>query len=162
MARSIAAPAGVIVLSLVLLWQTAGMHSAYSADELFGPAVFPRVVLGGLVFVSVLQIAQELVRRPAAAAGTQRFRLDIRAFAVTLAAAVAYVFAMGYVGFLPATLAFQSVIFVAVFGMRSAAGMVLLPAVLTGIYFIIFLRLLELPLPQGYGPFRELSRFIYY
>lgn len=162
MARGILAPGGIVVVCLLLLWQTTGMQSAYAADELFGPAFFPRIVLGGLVLVSLLQVVQELLRRSSGPAETRRLAPDVRGFAVTLSAAAAYIMAMQYVGFLPATLFFQSAIFAVVFGMRTARGIVLLPAILTGIYFVIFLRLLGLPLPQGYGPFRELSRLIYY
>ena len=69
---------------------------------------------------------------------------------------------MQYVGFVPATLIFQAALLAGVFGVRTVRGIVLLPTILTGVYFVIFLRLLELPLPQGYGPFRALSRLIYY
>jgi hypothetical protein len=162
MARSIAAPIGIIVACLFLLWQTFAMTSAYSASELFGPAFFPRFVLGALIFVSALQIGQEAMRRRPAAPESVGARPDPIAFAATLAAAVAYVVAMQYLGFLPATLAFQAAIFSLVFGMRNLRGIVLLPALLTTGYFVIFLRLLELPLPQGHWVFRDLSRFLYY
>lgn len=161
MMRSIAAPGGIIVGSVFLLWQTAGLTSAYAASELFGPAFFPRVVLGGLVVVSVLQMAQELMRRRTTVP-EERARPDVRGFAITLAATIAYVWTMRQVGFLPATLIFQAVIFAFVFGMQNLRGIVLMPVLLTSVYFVIFLRLLELPLPQGRGLFRELSRALYY
>ena len=88
MARSMAAPGVIIVICLFLFWQTASMRSAYAADELFGPAFFPRVVLGGLLVVSVMQMVQQLARRAAAAEETPP-PMDAAAFAVTLAAAAA-------------------------------------------------------------------------
>lgn len=161
MVRNIAAPGGIIVASLFLLWQTAGMTSAYAASELFGPAFFPRVILSALIVVSALQIGHEVRRRRAAEPGGSA-RPDLAAFGITLAAAVGYVLSMQYVGFLPATLVFQAAIFALVFRMRNLTGMVLLPGLLTAVYFVIFLRILELPLPQGHGIFREISQFLYY
>lgn len=166
MGRSIAAPGIILAACLILMWQTGGMVSAYSASELFGPAFFPRAILGALIAVSALQILHAARRHGAAApdpaAGVAPGRPDLGGFAIALALAAGYVVAMQHVGFLPATLAFQSALFVLVFGMRSVRGVVLLPALLTGLYFVIFLRLLELPLPQGQGVFRALSRAIYY
>ena len=103
-----------------------------------------------------------VLRRRAAEPVSGGVRPDIATFAATLAAVTGYVMGMQYFGFLPATLVFQSAIFSLVFGIRNLQGVVLLPVLLTGGYFVIFLRILELPLPQGHGVFREISRFLYY
>lgn len=171
MTRTVAPPCAMIALGLFLLWQTLDFTSSYSASSFYGPAFFPRLVLGGLILVSLLQLVHALrahVRDRSARTGSNaeasapRDRLDIAAFAITLGAAVLYVVGMQYLGFLPATLIFQALIFGLVFRMRNLQGLVLLPGLLTTIYFLVFLRVLELPLPQGQGMFRELSRLIYY
>lgn len=171
MTRSIAAPGVILAACLILMWQTGGMVPAQSASGMFEPAFFPRAILGALMAVSALQIIHEVRRHRAertgpAPQGTQADggaqTPDIIGLVTALALAGGYVVAMQHVGFLPATLAFQSALFALVFRMRGLRGIVLLPALLTGLYFLIFLRLLELPLPQGQGVFRALSRAIYY
>ncbi|MDN2565594.1 tripartite tricarboxylate transporter TctB family protein [Aquibium sp. A9E412] len=164
MIRTIAPPGGMIAACGFLLWQTADMTSAYAASALFGPAFFPRLVLGGLILVSLLQIVDAVRRHRAGTVpgGAAAGRPDVAGFLVALAATALYVVAMRFVGFLPATLVFQAALFALVFGMRDRRGLVYLPALLTALYYVIFLRLLELPLPQGRGVFRELSRFLYY
>ncbi len=171
MIKTIIPPSAMMVACIFLMWQALGFTSSYSASTFYGPAFFPSVVLGALILISLLQIAHVLRShaRPSAeyacAEGEEDVRHDrpdIAAFAITLSAAILYVVGMQYVGFLPATVVFQAAIFGLVFGMRTLNGLVLLPGLLTTIYFIIFLRLLELPLPQGQGVFRQLSRLVYY
>lgn len=162
MLGKLAMPGALIAISLFLLWQTVGMTSSHAASELFGPAFFPRVVLVGLLLVSALQIIGEVLRHRAVQDRGSRPRLHLGAFMVTIVVTALYIVAMQHAGFIPATLAFQAIILGVVFRLRSLTGLILLPSALTAGYFVIFIRILELPLPQGQGMFREFSRLVYY
>src|SRR5690625_583768 len=150
MLGKLAMPGALIAISLFLLWQTVGMTSSHAASELYGPAFFPRLVLVGLILVSALQIIGDVLRHRSVQDRSSG-RLHLGAFMITIVVTALYVVAMQHAGFIPATLAFQAIILGVVFRLRSLAGLILLPSALTAGYFVIFIRILELPLPQGQG-----------
>lgn len=162
-ARELFAPIGISAASAFLLYVTTSFTSPYAQSEIFGPAFFPRAILLGLIAVSLIQLTRALMRGrtelPHAALSAPA---DWSRFAAALAASIGYVALMKFTGFLPATLVFQAVLLLVVFGWRDFRMLLGIPAGLTLFYFIIFVRLLDLPLPQGYGWFRQLSRALYF
>lgn len=161
--REFVAPTGIAAAAIFLLYITTGFRSPYAQSEIFGPASFPRVVLIGLIAVSFIQLLRLVMRsRTEPPHPEPSAQFDWLRFTAALAALIGYIILMRFTGFLPATLTFQVAILVVVFGWRDLRMVLGVPAGLTFLYFIIFVRLLDLPLPQGYGWFRQLSRALYF
>jgi len=162
----------VLIGGAVYLWYVAsGIEPGFARTEVIGPAFFPKLLLAGLILVSLLQLARAGVARlrdvDSARAATKgeaspakRFYLLDLLLALFLTAG--YVALLRRIGFLPATLLFQGALIFFVFRQRTLKFCAGVPALLTVIYFVIFIRLMEMPLPQGQGIFRELSQFLYY
>lgn len=160
--RKWVAPLGVIAGSLYLWYLTLGFRTAYAQSETFGPSFFPQLVLAGLILVSVLQIVRLALAReqPVAERTAEPFHWGDLIAAVAISAA--YVALMKATGFLPSTFLFQTVLLFVIFRQRSLKILLGVPAILTTIYFLIFVRALEMPLPQGHGWFREFSQIVYF
>jgi putative tricarboxylic transport membrane protein len=155
-------PIGVIAGSLYLWYLTLGFKTMYAQSETFGPAFFPRFILGGLVLVSVLQLIRLAAARARTAAGEASDPLHWPDLLALLGLSLGYVVLMKTTGFLPATFLFQGAVLSIIFRQRNLKLLLGVPAVLTAIYFFIFVRVLQMPLPQGYGWFREFSRLVYF
>jgi hypothetical protein len=161
--RELIAPIGIIAASAFLLHTTAGFKSPHAQSEIFGPAFFPQATLLGLIAVSLVQAIRALINQRADLLhDTVSAPLEWVRFVAALTASVGYVALMKLTGFLPATLVFQAILLFVVFGWRDMRMVLGVPAGLTLLYFIIFVRLLDLPLPQGYGWFRQFSRVLYF
>ena len=128
----------------------------------FGPAFFPQLILAGLILVFVLQIVGSIRPRSAQRSKVDRNTLHWFDLASMLGITAGYIALLILTGFVPATLAFQIAVLFVVFRQRETKVLFWVPAGLTCLYFLVFIRGLQMPLPQGYGVFREISQIIYY
>lgn len=158
----------VSVVGSAFLWNhSLEISSRIANSGTVGPAFLPRLVLTGLILVGLVQLGQVIVsRRGIAPPGAQddapaeSFYWWDLAIGATLSGF--YVALLYLTGFVPATLLFQAAMLVLVFRQFSIKMVILVPLALTTAYFVIFIRLLEMPLPQGTGWFRTFSRIVYY
>lgn len=148
----------------VYLWFVASnFRSGMGQYQVLGPSFFPKLLLAGLIAVTVVELAVSLrgARRPGAAIERPAERpYDFKNLALTLAVTVGYVGGLRFIGFLPATFLFQLAMLALVFRQRPAVAFGV-PVVLTALFFGIFSFVMGVPLPRGSGVFYTLSRFIY-
>lgn len=71
-----------------------------------------------------------------------------------------YIFGLNYVGFLLASLFFQWT-FLWILEYRKKLKLIFFPIVLTFLIYVIFTKIMYVPLPRGIGIFREISLFFY-
>lgn len=168
MSRSWKFPVGLILVSTYLTYESFSITSPIIQAKTVGPAFFPRVALAGLIVVGALLLAQALFARQAVTTpsidheGADAPSLYWWDFVNTLFLGGLYVGGMRIVGFIPATILFQSVMLFVVFRQRSRKVIIGAPFILTFLYFFVFIRFLGMPLPQGYGIFRNFSQSVYY
>lgn len=155
-----------VVLGAGYLWFLATQIQASQARyQLYGPSFFPRVVLVLFIGLAVLQLIRGFVRagrqgQQAASPTAQRWHwMDLLAACLLVCG---FAVMLKLTGFLPATFLFQVAILALVFRQRSPKLVIGVPLLLTTIYFVLFVRLMQMPLPQGQGIFREFSRIVYY
>lgn len=167
MSRSWAIPSGLVLGSMYLGYESLSITSSFTQSATVGPAFFPRIALAGMIVIGLLQLGYALFTREAATQPPADHQVSAPKFywwdlIATVGLGCLYVALMRVIGFIPATLLFQSALLFVVFRQRGAKVVVGVPLVLTAIYFVVFVRLLEMPLPQGYGIFRAFSQIAYY
>jgi hypothetical protein len=152
---------GCLVAVTVWLWIVAGQfQGGVGRYEVLGPAFFPKVLLGALGLVALLQIGREIAfggSRAEAEPPTIQWRDLASAIGITLA----YAAILGHAGFLLSTVLFQMALLTVVFGYRRPAIVVGVPLGLTALYGAIFLGLMNVPLPRGRWLFADFSRLFY-
>lgn len=145
----------------------------------FGPAGWPRILIGGIALAALALLLSSLASRrsqgplgvtpsslsavyddpdgapageslPAASLRTAMKRLAI--FVLPLA----YVLAMGKIGFLPVT-PFFLIAYMYVLGVRGWFALSWVTLVIYGLVVVIFVKLLYTPLPQGAGFFHSVN-----
>lgn len=152
---------GCLVAITVWLWILTGQfQGGVGRYEVLGPSFFPKILLGALALVAMLQIVRGIAFGRGGAGGTKP-EIHWRNLATALGVTAAYAGALGYAGFLLSTAVFQALLLALVFGYRTPAIVVGVPVGLTALYGGIFLKLMNVPLPRGRWLFAEFSRLFY-
>jgi len=157
-------PAAVLAGAGFLWYVASNFRGGVGRYEVLGPSFFPKLLLAGLVVVTVLDLARTFVaRRTAVAEGGSAKPKPFHwpDFLVAFAITIAFVASLPLIGFLPATLLFQFAVLWVVFRQRSWIVTLGAPIVLTSIFFLIFSEIMNVPLPRGAGIFYTFSRLIY-
>jgi len=127
-----------------------------------GPGFWPRIVLvflmGLIIFAIVIEI-RKMIKKVSQEEDKNQ-KISYKKFIFALVVSFGYFFIMRYVGFVIATLVFQGM-FLFVQGVRQVKILILTPSVLTLLLFILFIKLMYLPLPKGIGIFRSFSLLLY-
>ena len=158
----------VLILGSLFLWnESLSISSSFTQGGTVGPAFFPRVALTGLIAVGLIELGHALWNRAAANEPRASAVVDAPGFywwdlVATVAIGSLYVGLMRIIGFIPATVLFQAAMLLVPFRQRSMKIVIGAPLALTFFYFVIFIRLMGMPLPQGYGIFRTFSQLVYY
>lgn len=133
-----------------------------SKYDVMGPGFWPRIVLvflmGLIIFAIVIEI-RKMIKKVSQEEDKNQ-KISYKKFIFALVVSFGYFFIMRYVGFVIATLVFQGM-FLFVQGVRQVKILILTPSVLTLLLFILFIKLMYLPLPKGIGIFRSFSLLLY-
>lgn len=124
--------------------------------------LWPRVILGLLVFVSIIKLINAFVfhkKKEEIKYKKAIYGKSFLIFQVLLLIAL-YTFGMNYVGFILSTLFFQ-IILLYILKQRNVLVLIGLPVFLTIVIGIIFLAILYVPFPRGIGTFDKFTLFIY-
>jgi putative tricarboxylic transport membrane protein len=138
-----------------LYWLGADQIKVSRLEGIVGAQALPKGLAVSLAVLSVLLIAQELLRpRPAAGptaeAEAGESRANLRAAGMLLIG-MGYLVVVGTVGYMPAVVGL--VLATALYlGQSPSARLVLLAVGLAVLYYLIFVRLLGIPLPPGIWP----------
>ena len=154
-------PAGLFLAAAYLWGVAAEFQGAVGRYELIGPDFFPKILLAAIMIASLAAVARDVValrREPAGEETKTFFPADL---AIAVLITVAYVAALHVIGFVLATFCFQALILAAVFRVRRWQTVFGVPAVLTTLFFVIFIVLMGVPLPRGSGMFRAFNSLLY-
>jgi len=147
----------------VWLWFVASaFRGGVGRYELIGPNFFPKILLVGIMGAAAAEVLREfLTFSDDRSIDDKRPRFYPIDLASALGITIAYVVGLHVIGFLLATLVFQALMLIAVFRLRRWRLVLGAPVVLTTLFYVIFIELMNVPLPRGQGVFRELSRMLY-
>jgi hypothetical protein len=152
---------GCLVAATVWLWILAGQfRGGVGRYEVLGPSFFPKLLLGALALVALLQIGRAIISG-GGTAEPERSTIHWADLAAAVGITSAYAAVLGFAGFLISTVVFQVLLLTLVFRYRTAAIVVGVPVGLTALYGGIFLGLMNVPLPRGRWFFAEFSSLFY-
>jgi hypothetical protein len=158
--RRVAAPLLGLLLAGGLFVQAAGLDAVAGPGQL-GPGFWPRLTLVGLGLACLGKLVQAW-RSSAARAepdgGAPALARGMLALAI--AALLAYVAVLPFIGFPLATAGFV-VAFMSLGGARSRTGIAATAVAGTVVLLYVFVKLVYLPLPKGDGPFEALTVALY-
>jgi hypothetical protein len=148
-----------IFIGAATLWPLTSEFGQIGRYQVLGPSFWPRILLIGLLGLSALTIGQSIqrsVRSSAAPApvGRQPYRL-----LAAIGLCFGYVAILPWLGFTVGTCAF-AVVFLLSMGASRPSVILWTSLVLTGSLFILFITILNAPLPPGQGVFLDITRFL--
>lgn len=154
--KAVASEIFLISLSLLMLaemqvWNMVGSSRGIS------PAAWPVAILCGILALSVYRIIAKKAGKIEEKPALQNFT---RRVASVMLLVGLYIFGMNFLGFIIATLLFQWLM-LWVIGYRKKLLFFLSPVGVTGVIYVIFVKMMYVPLPRGIGVFRVLSYFFY-
>lgn len=161
MRRELLVPFALLAAAVYLWVVASNFRGGVGRYEVLGPSFFPKLLLGALVVVCIMQLSQVLLRPRRIDSGVRATKIHWRLLITALAITLAYVASLETLGFLAATPIFQVLLLVFVFKIRDWRRLVSVPAGLTVLFAFIFIGLMNVPLPRGRWVIGELSRLIY-
>lgn len=157
---------GVTFVSGCLLYYVATTIPELRVADQVGPSLWPKAVLALVIFLSgflliknlgVFLSKREPPIRPAYSDSQKDWTIRL---IFTILLSLLYGFSVSYGGFLLSIFIFQ-LIQLLILKVKRIPILIFFPLVMTGIYYLIFIRALHMPLPRGTGIFIPLSRLFY-
>jgi putative tricarboxylic transport membrane protein len=160
MKGDVAASALCVAFFSFMFHEAVALHGVGRAGEA-GSGFWPMLALGACVLLSAGWLVSTLRGRGApavepAAEGSRRWRR----VGLSVAALLAYIAVMPWIGFILSTLAFVPAFAVAL-GETRQRVLTASPVVVTALVVLVFGRFIAMPLPRGVGVFAALSRVFY-
>jgi hypothetical protein len=132
----------ILLLASVALFASAFSLPSSDMGAAFDPGFFPRILLGGLMALAVLNLIVDL------RAGTGWNMTGLRDVAVMMALLVVYVIVMPDLGFF-ATSVVLSTAFLWILGVRTIIGLAAVAIGVPGALVVLFNHVLMMPLPTS-------------
>ena len=150
---------GTIFIGAATLWPMTGQFGQIGRYQVLGPSFWPRIILIGLLALSALTIGQSIQRSVrSSAAPTPVERQHYRLLAA-IGLCFGYVAVLPWLGFTVGTFVF-SVVFLLIMGASRPSVILWTSLVLTASLFVLFITVLNAPLPPGQGLFLDITRFL--
>ena len=150
----------ILLFSGIMFYQTTQLDFNDKVASI-GPDYWPQIILGGMLVLSVLLIA-DTVRRKEILVGDKPAERPLKAQNLwfTLALMFVYTYAMQYLGFVLSTLLFLLVT-MWMLELRRPKTLAALALGVTTMLVLLFPILMMIPLPRGTGFFRTISLLFY-
>ncbi len=136
-----------------------GMSGMMEYDPM-GPSAWPIILLVLLILLLGIQMAVLLKKNRGAAVADTKVLSVNRKDALKLACAagilVVYIVLLDKIGFLPSTPLFM-LSYMGLLGQKNRKIKIVVALAATCILYILFSRILQVPLPRGYGIFRDFA-----
>lgn len=155
----------ILLVACSLYYHVAAAFSQYKHHDLVGPALWPKIILFGVIILSgflfiknvfIFFKTQKLARKvasPLEKEGAFMLRLTV---IVTLL----YCLALPYTGFLFSIICFQFFILL-ILKVRKIHILIFYPLGLTLLLYMLFIKFLNITVPRGTGIFLTFSRLFY-
>lgn len=150
----------IILFASIYLFIVTGNFKQGSAIESFGAAFWPRLLLELLIILSVCQLIVFLKQLKDKESKQSSPLMGEKVMARTALIIAGYIFTISYIGFILASLLFVP-IFLLNLGIRKVVPLIGTPVILTGFVYLLFIKVMYIPLPRGIGIFRLFSLIFY-
>lgn len=153
---------GVTAVAIYLYRVTYEMPT-FPRHGTLGPAYFPRLLLIGIIVSAIGLLLLSLLERASQPSpqSEETYPHSGRKLLLVVGLIFAYFTSMTRVGFLLSTVLFQAIFLLISFQVRNPRWLVGVPVALTSLLFLIFIKLMYVPLPRGEGVFRTVSLWFY-
>lgn len=155
----------IVFIVSFILYGVATTFPNYKQSDQVGPALWPKMLLLAILFLSgflVIKYACRVFRDASSAKDKPSFwdHSGNRMLILTIMLSLLYGFGVSHVGFLLSIFLFQ-LVFLMILKVRALPTLILYPIGLTAVVYAIFIKLLYIPLPRGTGIFLTFSRLFY-
>jgi len=156
---------GVILATACFLFYVATSFPMFKHADKLGPAFWPKVILLVTIILSgLLAVKNVLSWMQNRDIGNQQIiekePENLKRLLLAIVVSLVYGFSVPYTGFLLSILLFQFV-FLFILKVKKVWVLVLYPLSLTTVIYLIFIKILYIPLPRGQGIFLTFSRLFY-
>lgn len=157
---------GVALISGCLLYYVATTLPQLKIADKVGPAFWPKTILSLIIILSgslliknlvIILLGREQARQQELSDSQKDWTIRL---IMTIALSLIYGFSVSYSGFLLSVFLFQ-LIQLSILKVKRVWVLFLFPFTMTVVFYLIFIKLLHIPLPRGTGIFLTLSRFFY-
>ena len=148
-----------IFVGAAALWPLTGQFGQIGRYQVLGPSFWPRIILIGLLALSALTIGQSIQRSVRSSASPTPVERQHYRLLAAIGLCFGYVAVLPWLGFTVGTFVF-SVVFLLIMGASRPSVILWTSLVLTGSLFVLFITILNAPLPPGQGLFLDITRFL--
>jgi Tripartite tricarboxylate transporter TctB family len=151
-----------ILVGAIALWPITSQFRQVGRYQTLGPGFWPRVVLLGLMGLGGLAVGRAVwsaIRLPTASTAPSRPGHQRGRLLAVIVLCFGYVASMPTLGFVVGTWLFSMTFLLAV-GVYRPATVLWSGLLVTATLFLLFIGVLNAPLPPGHGVFLALSRFL--
>src|SRR3712207_415025 len=149
--------ATLVVAAIALLVFPGNTGGARVRPEWIGPTVFPKITLIGLILLFGAIVLRDFKAASVSGPGAEVQPFDLLRCSFVVFWSVLYVWGISALGFPIATVLFQIGFLLVVFGMTRPGQLLGIALPLSALYTLFFGKLLQIPLPRGYGPLYHLN-----
>ena len=154
----------IMFLFAIFLFITASqLMKPMGADYIMGPDVWPKIMAFGIIFFTAILLIKNWKKRPIEQQSSKEENVEKRSksrMIAVLLVSFLYIYGMNQLGFLIATPLFVAAILY-LMQYRRIRPFVIFPLLLTVIFFVIFIKVAEIPLPRGHWIFRNFNLIFY-
>ena len=150
-------PLSFLAASAYLFYLAAQFHAPFRMGFQVGPDVFPKILTGIMMVLSVVLIYSAV--RKSGLTESEKV-VNPGNLWITLAFIIAYAFLLEVVGFVVLTPIWVATYMFAI-GMRRWTWLLGATVIFSLFMIVVFPKLMLIPLPRGMGIFREISLLIY-
>lgn len=156
---------GVIFATACFLFYVATTFPMFEHADKLGPAFWPKIILLLTIILSGTLTAKnglnwfkskDTGHHPV----NEEHQGNLKPLSLAIAVSLIYGFSVPYTGFLLSIFLFQ-IIFLLILKVKKVWTLIFYPVSLTAVIYLIFIKILYIPLPRGQGIFLTFSRFFY-
>ena len=156
---------GIILGTACFLFYVATTFPMFEHADKLGPAFWPKAILFVTVILSGLLAVKNILgwmqnRGVEIQQSIEVEQGNLKRLLLAIAVSLVYGFIVPYTGFLLSILLFQ-IVFLVILKVKKVWVLVLYPLSLTVVIYLIFIKILYIPLPRGQGIFLAFSRLFY-
>ncbi len=158
-ARAFIGPILILMVAMYFYYMACCLQAAPIGQ--LGAGFWPKMILIGLIGSCLIKFGEIILNRDKLVEEEQsRAVMDNVRLILMIGIIILTVFAIDFIGFAIANTLFM-LVFLVLVGFRKPLNVILVSIISTVVMLYIFVKVVYLPLPRGYGIFEDISLFLY-
>lgn len=151
----------MIIISIGLYFISSNFKIVGHSTGIFDAAFWPKFLLGLLFILLCIQILKNITKiKNEGKLSNISIKFSKKTLILSLLIIAVYIISIDVLGFILSTFLFQ-VIFLKILHEKKISIIIFVPTIITIICYILFIKVLFIPLPRGVGIFRMFSLLFY-